>query len=141
MSGVDNSFSGDYVDRADFAPGATLAEAKLSPSRSHAALIQEYFNPAAFMQNAVGTFGNTGKNILRGPGLFNTDIALLKDIKISERYTLQFRAEAFNAFNNVNFGQPDGLWTDEAPGILTFGQLLSTSTAPRILQFAFKLLF
>ena len=141
MSGVDNSFSGDYMDRADFAPGATLADAKLSPNRSHAALQQEYFNPAAFTQNAIGTFGNTGKNILRGPGLFNTDIALLKDIRIGERYTLQFRAEAFNAFNNVNFGQPDDFWTDEAPGIQTFGQLLYTSTAPRIMQFALKLLF
>ena len=49
------------------------------------ALIQEYFNTAAFTQNALGTFGNTGKNILQGPGVFNTDIALLKDTKISDR--------------------------------------------------------
>ena len=143
MSGVDNSMSGDYVDRADFVPGFTIAQARLDPNRSHAALIQEYFNPAAFTQNALGTYGNTGKNILVGPGLFDTDIALLKDTKIGDRYTLQFRAEAFNAFNNVNFGQPDYFWSDSAvaggPG--TFGQITYTSTDPRIIQFALKLLF
>ncbi len=143
MCGCDNSMSGDYVDRADFAPGATLAQAQMDPNRSHAALIQGYFNPAAFTQNAMGTYGNTGKNILQGPGLFDTDIALLKDTKIGERYTLQFRAEAFNAFNNVNFGQPDSFWSDSAaaggPG--TFGQITYTSGSPRIMQFALKLLF
>jgi Carboxypeptidase regulatory-like domain/TonB dependent receptor/TonB-dependent Receptor Plug Domain len=143
MCGCDNSLTGDYVDRADFAPGATIAQAKLNPDRSHAALIQEYFNTAAFTQNAPGTFGNTGKNILQGPGLFDADMALLKDTKISERFTLQFRAEAFNAFNNVNFGQPDDFWSDSvaAGGSGTFGKITYTSTEPRIMQFALKLLF
>ncbi len=141
MCGCDNSLSGDYADRADFVPGFTIAQARMSPNRSHAALIQEYFNINAFQPNAPGTFGNTGKNILVGPGLFDTDIALMKDTKIGERYTLQFRAEAFNAFNNVNWGQPDDFVSDEAPGIQTFGQILYTSTDPRIMQFALKLLF
>jgi hypothetical protein len=143
MCGCDNSLSGDYVDRADFAPGATIAQAKLDPNRSHTALIQEYFNIGAFTQNAPGTFGNTGKNILQGPGVFNTDIALLKDTKLSDRVTLQFRAEAFNAFNNVNFGQPDDFWSDSvaAGGSGTFGQITYTSTGPRIMQLALKLLF
>jgi hypothetical protein len=141
MSGYDNSYSGDYVDRADFAPGATLAQAKLNPNRSHGALIQEYFNTAAFQANAEGTYGNTGKNILSGPGIFNTDLALLKDTKIGERVTLQFRAEAFNAFNSVNFGQPDDFVSDGEAGIQTFGQIFYTSTPPRIMQFALKLLF
>ena len=142
MCGCDNSLTGDYVDRADFAPGATLATAKLNPNRPHSALIQEYFNPAAFTENAPGTFGDTGKNILIGPGLFNTDIALLKNTKIGERYTLQFRAEAFNAFNNVNFGQPDDFVTDGLPSAGgTFGTITYTSTNPRIMQLALKLLF
>lgn len=142
MCGCDNSLTGDYVDRADFAPGATIAQAKLDPSRSHSDLIQEYFNPAAFTQNAPGTFGNTGKNILRGPGLFDTDIALLKNTKIGERYTLQFRAEAFNAFNNVNFGQPDDFVADGLPSSGgTFGTITYTSTSPRIMQLGLKLLF
>jgi len=142
MCGCDNSLTGDYVDRADFTPGATLAQAKLNPNRSHTSLIQEYFNPAAFTQNAPGTFGNTGKNILIGPGLFNTDIALLKDTKIGDRFTVQFRAEAFNAFNNVNFGQPDDFVTDGLPSQGgTFGTITYTSTDPRIMQLGLKLLF
>jgi Carboxypeptidase regulatory-like domain/TonB-dependent Receptor Plug Domain/TonB dependent receptor len=142
MCGCDNSLTGDYVDRADFAPGATIATAKLNPNRSHSILIQEYFNPAAFTQNAPGTFGNTGKNILIGPGLFDTDIALLKNTEIGDRFTLEFRAEAFNAFNNVNFGQPDDFWSDSvaAGGSGTFGQILSAGN-PRIMQLALKLLF
>jgi len=144
MCGCDNALTGDgNTDRANFAPGATVATAKLDPNRPHSALIQEYFNIAAFTQSTPGTFGNTGKNILIGPGMFDTDIAVLKDTKINERFTLQFRAEAFNAFNNVNFGQPDDFWSDSlaAGGSGTFGQITSTSTDPRIMQFALKLLF
>ncbi|PYU98423.1 MAG: hypothetical protein DMG26_18740, partial [Acidobacteria bacterium] len=101
FSGSDNSFSGVGVDRADFI-GASLSQAKLDPGRSHGQLIQDYFNPAVFVPNAVGTFGNTGRNILRGPGFFNTDFGIVKDTKITERTSLQFRAEFFNLFNNVN---------------------------------------
>jgi len=105
------------------------------PGLAHAQLIQEYFNPAVFMPNADGTFGNTGRNILRGPGFFNTDFGIVKDTKITERTSLQFRAEFFNFFNNVNFGQPDNSVADS-----TFGQIFSAGS-PRILQFALKLIF
>jgi hypothetical protein len=135
MSGLDNSFTGDYSDRADFI-GTKISQAKLNPDRPHGQLIQEYFNTALFEPNAIGTFGNSAKNNLRGPGLFNTDLALLKNTKIGEHLTLQFRAEFYNAFNNVAFGLPDFTTTDP-----TFGQILSTAGSPRIMQFAFKLLF
>lgn len=72
---------------------------------------------------------------LRGPGMFNTDFALLKNTRISERTPIQLRAEFFNAFNNVNFGGPDNTLTDSA-----FGQITSAND-PRILQFALKLVF
>jgi hypothetical protein len=134
MSGLDNSFSGDYVDRADFT-GTNLNQAKLSTGRSHAQLIQEFFNTAVFGPNAIGTFGNSGKNNLRGPRMFDTDLAIEKNTKIGERYTVQFRAEFYNAFNNVNFGQHDDFTTDP-----TFGEILSAGQ-PRIMQFALKLLF
>jgi hypothetical protein len=66
----------------------------------------------ANQQNALGAFthpwgGGTGeRNTLRGPGYFNADMALLKIFKISEGKTLQFRAEAFNAFNHPSFNAP-----------------------------------
>lgn len=135
MSGDDNSFTGDYVDRADFI-GTNLNDAKLDPNRSHNALTQEYFNTAVFGPNALGTFGSSGKNNLRGPGMFDTDVAIEKDTKIGERYAVQFRAELYNAFNTVNFGQPDSNLADSS-----FGQLLYTSTDPRIMQFALKFQF
>ena len=134
FSGVDNSFSGIGDDRADFT-GTTLSQAKLDQSRSHARLIQQFFNTSVFGANAVGTFGNAGKNILEGPRLFNTDMGLIKNTKLSERATLQFRAEFFNAFNNVNFRTPDHTVTDD-----TFGKITSAGD-PRILQFALKVSF
>ena len=133
-SGSDNSFSAVGVDRADFI-GTSLGQANLDPNRSHGQLIQEYFNPTVFVPNAVGTFGNTGRNILRGPGFFNTDFGLIKDTRVTEHTAVQFRAEFFNLFNNVNFGQPDNSVADS-----TIGQITSAHD-PRILQFALKILF
>jgi hypothetical protein len=135
FSGVDNSFSGVNLDRADFIGGTSLSQAKLDAGRSHGQLIQEYFNPAVFAPNAVGTFGNSGKNILRGPGSFNTDFGVIKNTKIKERLSLQFRAEFFNLFNSVNFSQPDNSIADS-----TVGQIFSAAS-PRVLQFALKLLY
>ncbi|MGO8787632.1 MAG: TonB-dependent receptor domain-containing protein [Terriglobia bacterium] len=139
FSGYDNSFSGVGEDRADLT-AANIQAAKLSPGRSHGQLINEWFNTSVFAPNAVGTFGNMGKNNLRGPGLFDTDWALLKNTKVTERVSIQFRAEFFNMFNSVNFGSPDNILTDTA-----FGQITSTAASPagdpRILQFALKLQF
>jgi len=98
-------------------------------------LVQEFFNVSAFVPNAIGTFGNSGKNVLRGPRFFDTDMGLLKNFRIVERATLQFRAEFFNAFNNVNFGQPQNYLGSSATGQIT------SAGNPRILQFALKLSF
>jgi len=133
-SGYDNSLSGIGADRVDLI-GSNIAAARLDPSRPHGELVQEYFNTSVFNPNALGTYGNTGKNLLRGPGYFDTDFALLKNTKITERTNLQFRAEAFNLFNSVNFFNPDNILTDSA-----FGQLTSAQS-PRILQFALKIVF
>jgi len=143
-SGVDNSFSGNYEDKADFT-GTSLSQAVLGSGRSHAAMVQEWFNTSLFQVNAPGTFGNTGKNILRTPRTFTTNAAFIKDTRITERTSVQFRLEAFNIFNNVNFplSTKNGL---NHPGVDTtvtdpaFGQILAASD-PRILQFALKFVF
>ena len=131
VSGVDNSFSGVGEDRADYVGG----NASLSNGRSHGQLISQYFNVAAFTPNALGTFGSAGKNILRGPRLFNTDLSLLKNFRIMERVNLQFRAEFFNVFNNVNFSAPQNSLASSSVGQIT------AAADPRILQFALKLTF
>jgi hypothetical protein len=134
FSDDDNSFSAIGADRADLTV-PSMKNALLSTGRSHAALVNEWFNTADFAPNQVGTFGNTGKNVLRGPRYFDADLALLKDAKVNERVALQFRAEFYNALNNVNFGMPDGGLTDSS-----FGQITSAQS-PRILQMALKATF
>jgi outer membrane receptor protein involved in Fe transport len=131
FSNDDNSFSAIGADRADLTV-PSVKNALLSTGRPHAQLTQEWFDTSAFAANAIGTFGDTGKNILRGPRYFDTDLALLKNTNVTERVSLQFRAEFYNALNNVNFGMPDGGLMDSG-----FGQITSAQS-PRIMQLALK---
>lgn len=133
-SGIDNSFANSTGsgNRADYVGG----KADLGNSgRPHAEMIRQYFNTSAFVVNAPGTFGNSGRNILRGPRLFNTDFSVLKDTKITEHATFQFRSEFFNLFNNVNFNNPNTNRSSQ-----NFGRITSAGS-PRILQFGAKILF
>jgi Carboxypeptidase regulatory-like domain/TonB dependent receptor len=95
----------------------------------------QWFNTAAFAFPAPGTFGNTGRNILEGPGFQNVNMSLLKNTRFNERVNLQFRAEAFNLFNHPNFNLPDNFL-----GSPTFGRI-SSARDPRHIQFGLKLLF
>ena len=88
-----------------------------------------------FVPNPEGTFGNAGKNILRGPNCRNTDLGLLKATRITESTSFQFRAEFFNIFNNVNFGGADNYLSSGNLGRIT------SAGPPRIIQFGFKFLF
>ena len=81
------------------------------------------------------TYGTLGRNILRGPGAFNTNLTLSKHFKFRERYDVEFRVDAFNLFNNVQFMNPDTNIGDPS-----FGQLSNTAD-PRILQLALHLKF
>ena len=96
----------------------------------------EWFNTAAFQRvTQLGTFGNAGRNIVQAAGLAQWDFALLKNFRLRETASLEFRAEMFNILNRVNFGVPnDDL---NSP---TFGQVQS-ALPPRQIQFALKLLF
>lgn len=92
------------------------------------------------------TFGNMGRNTLRGPGINNFDISLLKDFKFTESKSVQFQADFFNAFNHVQFFGPSS--TEGASGFSgQFGQVTSDTTpstttayyrGPRLIQFALK---
>ena len=141
-SGLDNSFSGQGLDRADF---VKVGNPQLSSSRSHGAQVAEYFDTSFFGPNALGTFGSSGKNILHAPRFFNVDLGLLKQTKLTENLGLQFRAELFNVFNNSNLGTtPNGsgiaVGIDNFQSDSTFGQILAAGD-PRIIQFALKFVF
>jgi len=95
-----------------------------------------YFDPTAFASPALYTYGNLGRNAMRGPGFKNFDLGLFKNFFITERFRLQYRAEAFNAFNNVNFSNPGSTFSTS-----TFGRSTSTQNAQRSIQMGLKLYF
>ena len=82
---------------------------------------QQWVSPSAFSTPEQFTFGNAGRNILRGPGLGSCDFSVLRHFRVSESGMLQFRAEVFNLFNRANFDIPQR--TVNAPG---FGQIINT---------------
>jgi hypothetical protein len=96
---------------------------------------QCWFNTGAFQQAAIGTFGNVGRNTMDGPAFQQWDFSGIKTIPLRERMNLQFRAEIFNIFNNVNFELPNN--DISSPN---FGQIESAQPG-RIVQFALKLSF
>jgi hypothetical protein len=103
----------------------------------------QYFNPGAFIQPLAGTYGNVGRNTLRGPRLAETDFSAAKRISLSERLNLQFRAEIFNLFNHTNFNTPNPVVYAAATGgpSPTAGVITSTATSSRQVQFGLKLLW
>jgi hypothetical protein len=136
--------------RPNWASGATSSTAMSSASAGY------YFNPASFVRptivagapipssggaaiaGAAGTdIGNVGRNVLRGPRQSNLDFAIMKRFPLRESASLEFRADAFNLFNHVNLANP---LSDLNAGP-AFGQIISSTTNPRLMQFALKLQF
>jgi hypothetical protein len=99
---------------------------------------QPYFNTAAFTENALGTPGTSKRRFFYGPGMNNYDLALLKNVRLTEANSLQFRVEAFNAFNHAQFFGPQAV--DGNIDSSTFGNVIS-AMSPRLVQLGFKFLF
>ena len=97
-----------------------------------------YFNPAAFSDNALGTIGTASRRSFSGPGMFNTDLALLRNFKITETKALQFRLETFNLFNQAQFFGPAAVNGDVGNSL--FGQVVNAAP-PRLMQLALKYTF
>ncbi len=104
---------------------------------------QQWFNTAAFVQNpavtGVATNGNSPRNLLDGPGYWVVDLGLSRDFDLPGRAKLRFRAEATNAFNHVNLGQP-GTSVPSGASSTTFG-VIRTAGAMRRLQLGARLTF
>ncbi len=97
-----------------------------------------YFNTAQFSQNALGTPGTARRRFFYGPGMDNYDIALLKNVRLTEAKSLQFRVEGFNAFNHAQFFGPQAVDGNIASS--TFGQVVSAAP-PRLVQLGAKFFF
>ena len=134
------------TQRPDLVPGVSLAP----PGGK---TLAEWINPAAFATPA-GEFGTAPRDLVRGPGTWQTDMGLAKHIPLTERVGMQFRAEFFNIFNHPQLGQPQSAFN---PSNTTgFGSIINTvnlntaivnpitpvgSGTPREIQFALRLSF
>ena len=134
-SGIDNSLSGPTTnsgtnDLADRVPGIPIAR----PSGVNT--LAEYFNRAAFQENALGTFGNSGRNSMVGPGYWEMDAGLLKNFPITQRFDLALKAEFFNLPNHTNLGNPGNTYLQPS----SFGKIQSAGP-PRVIQLSGRLTF
>ncbi|HVX67964.1 MAG TPA: hypothetical protein VHA11_15230, partial [Bryobacteraceae bacterium] len=138
VMGDDVALDGTFGDQhAQLVPGVTVKDITVShPNR--AAMVDRFFNTAAFVPtNDVprGTYGNAGRGLISGPAMSSTDLSVLKDFLIREPYRLQFRTEAFNAFNQVNFTDVSTQVNSSA-----FGQIRGADDG-RVLQLALKFIW
>jgi hypothetical protein len=136
-TGKDNSLTGLNNDR----PVQVLS----NPYPSNQGV--QWINPLAFVPNPMGGFGTVGRDALRGPGNVSFDVALSRRFKLAERWTLEARAEAFNAVNHTNFvgsispaGGSSYTTMNTNLSSSAFGKVQSAFD-PRIMQFALKLHF
>jgi hypothetical protein len=104
---------------------------------------QRWFDPNAFALPAAGTYGNLGRNTLRGPGLAKMDLALHKVLWATERQSVGLRVEAFNITNHPNFQLPSALtlFTSSLTRVGSAGQITGTTTSSRQVQLALKWAF
>jgi hypothetical protein len=126
-NGKDVSLTGQLQDR----PNVVLPNQVIPAVQTQ----KQWFNQAAFAVQPAGTYGNSGRFSLYGPGAWNVDVALTRTFKIRERFNLETRGEAFNIFNHANWNLASA-----ALGNTLFGQVNSFSS-PRILQVAMKLTY
>ena len=130
-------------DHADLVAGQSFQVHQGSKSQ----WLNNYFNIGAFAYNAPGTFGDSGRNIIEGPGWNNWDINLAKNFPFRERYNVEFRWEMFNAFNRTEFQNPGNDYDPTQNN--NFGKITSTVCngqdecvgGPRLMQAALKFTF
>ena len=103
--------------------------------------VNQWFDPRAFSMPLARTFGNGGRSSLIGPSLTSVDTSLFKKFNINEKWSLQFRVEAFNLFNHANFDPPNSVVFSGSNYSGSAGVITETATTSRQIQFALKLLF
>jgi hypothetical protein len=128
-------------DRASYAPGFGPDNAVLGGPNA-------WFNPAAFVVPAAGTFGDTGRGDFIGPNLRTLDLSLVKDTawpRLGAGGRLELRIEAFNVFNRANFGPPQLIAfagaADNEPPLASFGRVRNTITSARQMQLGVRVRF
>jgi hypothetical protein len=121
-AGADRNFDNINNDRADL-----VGDPELDGDRPRDELIENWFNVAAFALPAAGANGNSGRNIIVGPGYRNVDLGVFRDVRLGGTSMLQFRLEATNVFNMVNLNNPGATL-----GTATFGKIRAARDMRRI---------
>lgn len=98
--------------------------------------VDSWFDVTAFQPVTSGTFGNSGRNILRGPGIFNIDTALDRRVNLGGQRAIAVRWEVFNLLNSVQLGLPEANISNNA-----VGRISRLAGDPRVMQFALRFLF
>jgi hypothetical protein len=131
LSGTDTNLDGITTDRPD-----VVGDPTFSGTRTRGEQVAQFFNTAAFAKPGAGAlYGNSGRNNIMSPNAVSWNAAAMKDFRLMEGKSLQFRTDFFNALNQVNLGNPQ---TTLSNG--NFGKITSTA-APRMLQFGLKVIF
>jgi hypothetical protein len=130
-----NGNDGSGLNGANFAERANVNGNPQLPRGQRNA--KHWFNTSVFSNPPAGVYGNSGRNILREPGLNEWDMSVFKNIGISERFTAQLRLETFNTFNHTNLGKADSQVLDGA----SFGTINSARIPGRIVQLGAKIIF
>jgi hypothetical protein len=135
IAGVGDAFGQPWNQVGD--PSQNANQAFSQGVVSGTALDQNFwFNPGAFAKPAAGTFGNAPRDRMYGPGQYQWDIALFKNVKINGPRAVQFRAEVFNFLNHPNLSNPS---TD--PTSSTFGRVTGKDGSRRDVQLSLRFLF
>jgi hypothetical protein len=121
-----NAFAGIVLQRPNLIAKPSQAAKDRNPGR--------YFNTSAFASAPQFTFGSASRNPVRGPAYRDLDVALVKHVHLPRETGLEFRAEVFDVTNTPEFSQPNGSF-----GASAFGSITSTTTDPRVVQFAVRL--
>src|SRR5262249_47249862 len=98
--------------------------------------VERWFDPTAFQAVPSGTFGNSGRNILRGPDWQTLDLSLQRRFGFSSTRAATLRWDVFNVFNRANFGLPDANISNS-----TVGTISSLAGDPRIMQLSLRVDF
>ena len=133
--GYDQSLGGGWA-RPNYSGAAGCSPYQIV-NRPIAGPAIQYFNPACYTLEPLGTEGDVPRDSIYGPGLVNVDFAILKRTRILEKLDSEFRAEIFNLFDRANFGLPN-------PSVFTgptAGQITTLATPPRQIQFALRFVF
>jgi carboxypeptidase family protein len=135
LTGSNNSGNGftNNPDRPSWNPNFTGKKILGTPD--------QWFDPHAFSLPVPGTYGNTPRGALFGPNLRELDLSVFKVTKITERVSLQFRAESFNLLNRANFGVPNITPFSGAAFNPSAGVVTNTIGTSRQIQFGLKLSF